>query len=267
MSKEFKYSYDPLDHNSWPIDFADNYKLGVYTVETKQRFVCGTRYETWDGREFRYAKTTGAAALYASHGCEFTAIGYTAITTFAVAASIGDTSVTVPAAPHAALTEDELAGGYIIIFDGASDYYTTVRGILGNDAAAANALFKVYLDAPLSYAITASTSKCETYQNPWTSLTVGATAAMPKAGVAAAYVSAAAQYFWVQTKGVTWVAPQSVVGENGGIGCFWRHDGTLESADTALAVTTATNDSSQYAGFTIEGTQAGNGPLFVLQAA
>jgi hypothetical protein len=235
--------------------------------------VSATKLDAWDvgdvvvfpdGREFVYSKSTGAAALYASHGCEFTDTGYTAITTFAVSAAIGDYEVTVPAATHAALTQDYLRGGYIIIFDGASDYYTTVRQIIGNDAASANAAFKVYLDAPLTYAVTASTSKCETYLNPYSALTVASDAAKPKAGVPAVYVSAAAQYFWCQTKGFTWVAPHTVVGENGGLGCFWRHDGSIESADTALAVTTATADTSQYAGFCVAGSQAGNGPLFKL---
>jgi len=265
MNKNFSLPNGPLRWIASPKDFSGDNNLGVYAVETTQRYVCGARYTTWDGREFRYAKSTGTAAIGTSKGCEFTSTGYTAITTFAVAAAIGDVEITIPAATHAALTDNELMGGYVLIFDGASDLHTTLRCIVSNTAAAANALFTVRLDAPLSYAITASTSKCETYQNPWSALTVGATAEMPKAGIAAAYVSAVAQYFWVQTKGFTWVTPQSaIVGENGGIGCFWRHQGNIESADTALAVTTATYDSSQYAGFVVEGTYTGNGPLFML---
>jgi hypothetical protein len=220
-----------------------------------------------DGREFTFAKSTGAAALYASHGCEFTYTGYISITNFATNASVGDKEITVPAATHAALTADELRGGYVVIFDGASDYYTTVRGIIGNDAAASGAAFKIRLDAALTYAITSGTSKCEVYQNPFAALTVASDAAKPKAGIPAAYVSASAQYFWVQTKGFTWVPPQtSNVGENGGIGCYWRHDGSLEGAEVALgSLTVPAADTSQYAGYCVEGSQAGNGPLFKLQ--
>lgn len=218
-----------------------------------------------DGREFRYAKS--ASALYAGQGCEFTGTGYTSYTAFGVSAAVGDKEVTVPAATHAALTKDELRGGYIVIFDGASNHYTTIRGIIGNDAASANTAFVVYLDAALTYAVTASTSACETYTNPWASLTLGSDAAKSKAGVPATYVSATATYFWVQTNGWIWLPPQtSNVGENGGRGCFWRHDGTLEGAEVALGgLTVPAGDTSQYAGYCVEGSQAGNGPLFYLQ--
>jgi len=166
----------------------------LYSVSTIKdpKWNMGDRVVLPDGREFRYAKSTGAAALYASHGCEFTYTGYISITNFGVSASVGDKEITAPAATHAALTKDELRGGYVIIFDGASDYYTTVRGIIGNDAAASGAAFKIYLDAALTYAITAGTSKCEVYQNPYAALTVASDAAKPKAGVPAAYVSASA---------------------------------------------------------------------------
>jgi len=225
----------------------------------------GDRVVLPDGREFRYAKNAGSAALYAAHGCEFTYTGYTAYTAFAVSAAIGAREITIPAATHAALTEDELRGGYVIIFDGASDYYTTTRGIIGNDAAAANALFKIRLDAAITYAITASTSACEAYQNPYAALTVGADATKPKAGVPASYVSASASYFWVQVKGITWAAPQGTDSDNGGVARVWRHNGGLESLETAYAITVATADTSQYAGYCVSGSPGGNGPLFMLQ--
>jgi hypothetical protein len=45
---------------------------------------------------------------------------------------------------------------------------------------------------------------------------------------------------------------------------FWRHDGSIESGDTALAVTTAAYDTNQPAGTIITGSAAGNGPLINL---
>jgi len=214
--------------------------------------------------EFVYAKSLGNNALYASHGCSFTLTGLTTIATFATSHSIGDTTITAPAATHAALSKDDLRGGYIIIFDGASDYYTTVRGIVGNDASDADAAIVLYLDAPLSYAITSGTSKSEVYKNPWEAMDVASSSALPKAGVPASYVSAAENYFWVQTKGICWIAPHSGVGDNGGMACMWRHDGSIESVETALTATVPAADSSQLAGYCIQGSQAGNGPLFML---
>jgi hypothetical protein len=237
----------------------------IYETSTvrNSNYNIGDHVHLPDGREFVYAKSS--AACGAGQGCEFTATGYTGYTAFAVAGAIGAKSVTVTAATHAALTEDELRGGYIIIY-AATDDYCQFRGIIGNDAAAANALFVVYLDGPLTYAVTASTSACETFQNPYAALRKATEYSYAVAGVPATYVSAASKYFWVQKKGPCRVAPTtSNVGENGGLGCFWRHNGALEGAEVALAVTVPAADTSQYAGHTIEGSQAGNGPLFMLQ--
>jgi hypothetical protein len=248
-------------HNLW--DF-------IYRVSTAKdpNWNLGDKVELPDGRIFRYAKSAGNSAFYAAHGVAFSATGYTSYTAFGTSYAVGVSEIECAAATHAALTADELRGGYIIIFDGASDYYTTTRGILGNTAASANAAFTVQLDAAITYAITAATSACEVYQNPWAALELASLNTYPKAGIPAAYVSAAANYFWVQTNGITWVAPQSGVGgSQGQHGCFWRHDGALDKADTALATTVPAGSSSQYAGFVVEGSQAGNGPLFMLQGA
>jgi hypothetical protein len=216
-----------------------------------------------DGREFHYAKSS--AALVTSMGCNFTSTGYTAITAFATAHAVGSKTVIIPAATHAALTEDELRGGYVVIFDGASTGYTQIRGIVGNRAAAANAAFEVDLDGPIVDAIASGTEKVEVYENPFSAIGQGNTVVLPRAGVPAMNVSAADTYFWVQTAGVTFIAPQSGVGaDNGGITAYWRHDGSLDKAETALAVTVATYDTSQEAGFCIQGSAAGNGPLFYL---
>lgn len=226
----------------------------------------GDRVVLPDGREFRYAKSTGSNALYAAHGCAFTYTGLVSYTAFATSHDSDVKEITIPTATHAALTEDELRGGYVILFDGASDYATTTRGIVGNDAAAADAAFKVQLDAKITNAIVSGTEAVEVYRNPYAAIDVMSAGNIAVAGVPATYVSAAAQYFWVQTKGITWVAPQSGVGGTyGQIGCFWRHDGSIDKADTALATTVPSGSSSQYAGHTVIGSQSGNGPLFNLQ--
>jgi hypothetical protein len=214
-----------------------------------------------DRREFTYAKS--AAACISGQGCEFTYTGYVAITTFTTAAAVGALSITVPAATHAALTADELRNGYVVIYDGTGNDIQ-FRGIVGNDASILNVAFTLYLDASLTEAVTTS-SKIEVFQNPYMALQTGTSTILAKAGIPAVKVSAANTYFWVQTGGFCWAAPQSGVGARGGMGCFWKHDGSLESANTALAVTTATNDTSQYAGHCVTGTAAGNGPLFFLK--
>jgi hypothetical protein len=259
------YEKGPLPSITTPKDFTGAYDLSIYAVETTQRFIPGTKFTRWDGAEFRYAKS--GSAVIASEACYFAATGYTAITAFAVAGVIGDTQVTVPAATHAALTKDELVGGYIVIFTGGADNQDNqCRLIIGNDAAAASALFKVTMDGPLTSTVVVTTSSCETYQNPWANMThTTGSSTLAKAGVPAVYVSATGYYFWVQTRGPIFVNPQSGVVGAKGMGCFWRNDGSIEDANAALAVTTATYGSSQYAGHIIEGSYDGNGPLFMLQ--
>lgn len=246
---------------------APNYDF-IYSVSTIKdpKWNLGDRVVLPDGREFRYAKSTGDNALYTAHGCVFTYTGLVSYTAFATNHSVGDKEITIPAATHAALTQDELRGGYIVIFDGASDYATCVRQIIGNDSCAADVAFDVQLDAAITNAIVSGTEAVEVYRNPFAALDVASSNESPKVGLPASYVSASAQYFWVQTKGICWIAPQSGVGgTEGQIGCFWRHDGSLDTADTALATTVPSSSSSQYAGYTVAGSQAGNGPLFNLQ--
>lgn len=217
-----------------------------------------------DGRELVYSKS--AAACISGQGCEFTYAGYTAYTTFAVTAAVGDREVTVPAATHAALTQDELRGGYICIFDGSTNN-TQFRGIVGNDAASADALFKVYLDGELTEAVTTS-SACETYQNPYAALQTGTMNYNPKAGVPAAKVTAANVYFWVQINGPTWVAPQGGklgTTEGGYCGGLWSDVGNISDYNTSLGVTVATGRGSQHAGYAILGDADNIGPLFMLQ--
>lgn len=224
----------------------------------------GDRVVLPDGREYRYAKSS--AACTTNVGCEFTSTGYVSYTAFATNHAVGVDEITIPAATHAALTEDELRGGYVIIFDGAATSYIQFRGIIGNAAASANAAFKVQLDGPLTDAIVSGTEAVEVYQNPYSALRAATVNTYPKAGVPATNVSAASTYFWVQTKGLMWTSPQSGVGgSQGQHGAFWRHDGSIDKADTALATTVPAGSSSQYAGYCVEGSQAGNGPLFMLQ--
>jgi hypothetical protein len=120
------------------------------------------------------------------------------------------------------------------------------------------------LDAELSYAITAATSACEIYRNPYSAIDVASDAALPKAGVPMAYVSAAENYFWLLKSGICWVAPQGTVNNNEGVGVCWRHDGSIEATATALGATVPDADTTQVAGYRVAGSQAGNGPLVML---
>ena len=231
----------------------------------------GDRVVLPDGREFRYAKSS--AACISGQGCEFTATG--AFGKYPIAtvakggkqvtlADLGSSTVLT----HAAIiAKDEFRGGYVIFHDvAAGNADAQFRGIVGNDVSAINAVVTIYLDGPLHKAILTNTFT-EVFENPYAALRTGTSAALAKAGVPAVEVAATLTYFWVQKAGPVFVAPQtSDVGAHGGMGCYWRHDGSVEAIEIALGITTVpAADSTQYAGHTLEGSQAGNGPLFMLK--
>jgi hypothetical protein len=229
----------------------------------------GDSVVTPDGREFRYAKST--EAIPSGLGCNFTAAGYIAYTTITTAVAAGEISMTVPAATHAALTEDELAGGYINIFDNSTGA-TQFRQIVGNASADANVAFVIYLDGELTEEVTTSDS-CEVFQNPYAAIETAnlGLANTPKAGVPATNVSAANMYFWVQVRGVNWIAPQGGKlgakneGNKGLGGGLWSDYGNISDFETSLGVTVANARGSQYAGYVVEGDADNIGPLFMLQ--
>jgi hypothetical protein len=266
MSSRFQFNSGPLVNGASPRDFAlSANEFGVHLAETTQRFVLGTRYITWDGREFVYSLSS--AACISGQGAEFINTGFTAYTAFGIAAAVGDTSVTVAAATHAALAEDELAGGYITIFDGSTNN-TQFRGIIGNDKADADAAFKIYLDEPLTEAVVASTSASETYKSPYDGLRTGTSNTRPKAGVPAVKITAADVYFWCQKRGAVWAAPQGGklgTSEGGYAGGLWSDVGNISDYNTSLGVTVATGRGSQHAGHSMSGDADNVGPLFMLQ--
>ncbi|MCX7429362.1 MAG: hypothetical protein NTW96_27530 [Planctomycetia bacterium] len=236
----------------------------IYSKSTLKdaQFALGDRIVLPDGREFRYAKSS--AACLSGQGCEFTGTGYVAITAFTVPAAVAAILVSVPAATHAALTADALRGGYAVIYDGTTNN-VQFRGIIGNTAADANAAFTLFLDGPLTEAVTTS-SKIEVFENPFGAVRTGTSVELAKAGVPAVKITAADTYFWVQVKGPCWIAPQALLtGKQ--IGGCWRHDGSMDTASAGIdaANAQAANVASQYAGYRILGDYVGNGPLFNLQ--
>lgn len=215
-----------------------------------------------DGREYRYGLST--TALITPMACQFTSSGLIAYTAFVVAAAVGDKSITCPAAAHDVYVVDELRGGYVVIFKSG---VTQFRGIVGNDATAANVAFVIYLDGGLDATITTS-SAIEVYGNPYRYM--GQTAGNPNGngfgGPPAVAVSAASMYFWMQTKGPTFINPQSTLtASNEATAGVWRSDGSMEALATAYTGVIPTDDTSQYAGYRMGGSYTGNGPLFYLQ--
>lgn len=239
----------------------------IYEASTikNPNYNIGDRVVLPDGRVFRYAKS--GSAINVDRACEFyedEAQGWTVLDA-GTNTAIGSTSVTVNGGTHAALTKDELRGGYIIIFKDGGGGYTQFRGIIGNAASAEDADIVVYLDAPLDVAVVGGTTACEVFYNPYADLREGSYCNFSKAGKAAVHVTAANMYFWVQTWGPCWIAPNTSDAAfttylHGA--AFFRHDGGIEGEIATGSRTT--ENPTQRAGFLInEGYSAG--PLLMLQ--
>jgi len=194
----------------------------------------------------------------------FQGVAYAAVS---VAAAKGDKEVTLAIAATdgkagtGAIEADDFAGGEIVFFTNGADTPQR-RGIVGNTACVAGGSVTVTftLDSPLSIALTTS-DHGEAMQNPWSYLVQDNEIGNPVVGVPMAVATAALQYIWVQTWGLTWVSPQAAVGIAGATGVYWRHDGSIdvENADAYV--------SDQYAGFVLAETSAHAqaAPFFMLQ--
>ncbi|KKL18965.1 hypothetical protein LCGC14_2470230, partial [marine sediment metagenome] len=87
-TNKFKFPFNPINWPALPHDFTGDNNLGIYTSETTQRYVYGTRYITWDGRVYKYmGLTTGGCVSY--HGVAGTLSAQTEFVT-AVAGTVGD---------------------------------------------------------------------------------------------------------------------------------------------------------------------------------
>jgi len=240
----------------------------IYRVSTikDSNYNVGDRVVLPDGREFRYAKS--AEACYAGQAVQFDNTGFQGWGDIAVSQVVGDKQITITGASHAAVEEDELRGGYIFVAGPVTaNKEVQFRGIVGNDAAAENANVVIYLDGPLTNTVTAGTNACEVFANPYSAVRLAhgmSTDSRGKPGVAAVYVDEANKYFWIQTRGPAWMGSQSNLTAQD-VGGVWRHDGTLEGAAAIMGSAPETDETSQYAGYSMVGNNAGNGPLFMLQ--
>ena len=102
---------------------------------------------------------------------------------------------------------------------------------------------------------------CEVYYNPYSDLRLGTRTIESFAGLAAAYVSKADKYFWVQTWGPVWIAPQEAsFSDRQYRDAYFRYDGSIQ----ALGDDATYTKNKQRAGFIIN-TGSDAGPLLMLQ--
>lgn len=251
----------------------ENNILGVHEVSTTQRFELGTRYRIGD-KIYRYGLSVGVCRAGRGVQHNLAVAGGESGPDWVLLSgshSIGDMSVTIAAGTHVAYTKNQLAGGQILISDAeidANDNNPQNRTIAGNEASASGAILKVYLDTPLSRAVTILT-RVFLMPNFYANLVCGDNTPantgregwQSHAGVPAAYVSASGKYFWVQTWGPIWIAMQGTTGKTQyGREVVFRHDGTLDLHDD--------DDThakyAQHAGYILDKTGTEVGATFIM---
>lgn len=254
MSKIFTYPFNPIPWDAVPQDLsgdqADTPSLGVYAVETTKRYIPGTRKLCWDGRVFKYGYANAAVVPY--HGCHAGEAGALAYTAAPVAVAAGERFAT---ATLASRTEDDLAGGYFVLYHSTIDN-TTQYGIVGNDATSGTTT-RIYLDSPTAYASTTSFAH-EVYENPYRECSHTTSGILAILGVP--MMNASSEYFWMQTWGP----------------CLVSAGETLDTAVDARVVKwgsnnvlfdDATKTAGQIAGYQFQGDIANAGPLIYLMCS
>lgn len=290
MSKIFTKPFRPLDWAASPHDFTGDNILGLYSNETTQRFIPGTRSILWDGRVFKYSKAGAANIGSTDRGakndtslvaCKETgtdqnyvtvptvAIGLREVTVTFTVETLGDSTSGTYAAKTGVVLEDELAGGYISFSTGSYPAIVTqTRGILGHTAVTAtDTSMTVYLDAPIDSDLTTGESTAEILANPYSNLVTannGLSSVMGMPNCAAV----STEYLWVQTWG-----PRKILPNGAALGLVTQQrqfvfddQGALLQANLAATMTAA--DAYQHAGFMIEkinGVAGQAAPFIMLQ--
>ena len=235
----------------------------IYTISTARDslFNVGDPVDLPDGRQFVYSLSSGE--VYTGRGnVLFNAIPATGIdyaNNIYAAAAIGDRQVVVTNGSTVVQTANGLRGGSIVLKPavGSSDAVLMQRKILGNTACGLAGQTTIYLDAPLTAALsTSSYSFC--MPSPFLSIKYSdALTNVSHVGPAATYVPASGYYFWVQTAGRCWLAPQSTVGVTDyGREVVWRYDGSIQLRTYNSAIN---GEYGQVAGYIVDNNQAGNG--------
>lgn len=255
MSIQLVQPFNPIPWPAVPVDHETDSNIGFAVIDTTQRYTVGTRAMTWDGSVLKY---TEAGSTYTSYDL--------AVWSNATAAGISFESISAASAKgekivriaEAGVTENQYAGGYLLLFHatGGGKTYT----IIGNSISSGG-LVTLYLDQPLGVAVTTSDSY-ELYASPYNDVKQGnADGTHGFVGIPMALVTSGA-FGWTKTWGPVFIAPQASVGGSYTKACYFRHDGSIDIRGNIGSPVT-----DQYAGYTMVGSAAGDGPIIMLQVA
>lgn len=232
-------------------------------ADAVQKYPLGTTYVDGD-RRFKYCAFKGT--VNPDLGAKDTQPQAVAFATIAAAAAQYATSVVIDVAAtdgragDGAIAVNELAGGYLVVFDASSKAFN--RQIAGNTVVAATGgEMTLTLTDPIPVALIADTDHGECMASPYSYVTAytgndkGAVVGMPQ------LVYTNGQFGWAQNWGPSWVAPQAAVGSGSNNRlCIFRHDGSIDELDYQDAA----NNKGQVAGYVMNHAQGGGqGAAFI----
>ncbi len=270
MSENYQLPFNPIPWGAQPQDLSGDVPdvpyMGLYTAETTQRYIYGTRKLTWDGRVFKYGNSTNIVAA-TNVGLKFEAETIVIYSALIATPPAGATFAYIDAGGDAAVAEDELAGGYITFGPAAWNVVTT-RCITGNSLSDANGYTYVYFERqPLP---SATYVRADLHRNPYSQLKYRGAAGNAYGSVAGlpnTITAAINEKLWIQSWGPCWIAPQTPIGA-AGLGSHnrqltFRPDGAIDEHNYNEAY----NTKQQHAGFIMSYSPAGSDgpPLIMLQ--
>ena len=239
-NSHFDKPFNPINWPAVPHDFTGDNNLGIYTAETTQRYVYGTRYITWDGRVYKYmGLTTGGCVSY--HGVAGTLSAQTEFVT-ALAGTAGDRAYTVT--DTSTIAEDQLAGGMIELYKATIDNSTSVH-IVGNDASNGTNV-RLFLEFPLSSTMTSS-DNVEVYENQYRLVSEATNQIAPWLGIPTV-TAATGNNVWSQTWGPALVSPGNTTIDDAAADermAFWMPNAVIGESDGA-GITAGKNQVAGY---------------------
>ncbi len=246
MALQLKHPSNPIEWPAQPRDeVGDNTNLGIYVNDPTQRYTLGTRFDSWDGKRYRYAKV-GAAnivpGLMQQSGVD--TAKHIAIAQTGHANAKGVTTVTcLVTTGGIAATEtfaqlNALAGGSVSWYtDGTPSSLVLTHQVISS-VMLSETVIQLELDMPLRRAVVA-TEHVILAPNKYfkTVVAVATTVTALPVGVPATALTAA-QFGWLQTRGAC--AMQMDTGDTVVIGGYAGVPSTDAIAGTAglAAVTT-----------------------------
>ena len=260
-----KKPFNPLPWHATPHDFTGDNLLGIYTEEATQRYVCGTRFTTWDGRVFKYSYAI--ATVLATYGADNNAGIINMNVALNQSTVAGDNPVSFlldSGAGYGAdgtVAENELAGAYIIMGHGATAARMN-RLIVANESGVSGSAIMLTLDAPCSDA--ATTPFTEIMLNPYRYTTRNVNGSYCSKVCVPAVNADASEYYWGQTWGPAFLTPGGASAKIGDAednrSVFFVGDGSVNSAADITI-----ENGYQLAGFVMDETvSAGSASPFVM---